>query len=212
MPFRFSTGRRGTARRPFRRFRRRSTVGRKIHRAIVRNNFKNTELKYFCVEDTFAVDTTGVLRSLVKIPQGLQEGERVGDQVSLKRLVFRGRLVVADSSNDIRIIIVALKKDGANVALTDFPKASTPTMEPYGCYTTLKKQYHVLYDVIHHVNSTSVSKNLNLNIKLGFDTTYAGSGTAAGINNDLVMYIISDSSVATHPVIAYNAQISYTDG
>lgn len=185
-----------------------------VTKAMLRRALKaNTECKYHCrTEEDLAVDgTTGIVRDLSIIPQGDDDGDRDGNVVSAKWLVVRGRLTNADTAgNVIRIVVARWFGEGAAVGPTDFPQQSgATTMGPFACWSSKKLNMHVLYDQLYKTDTDDPNTLIEFRCKVNSKINFAGSSTASATHNSIILFAISDSSVASHPAISFTSQLSF---
>lgn len=171
---------------------------------------KNTELKYFCrSEESVAVPNTGVLRTFALIPQGDSGTQRDGNVVCAKSFVLRARLENADlNGNMVRVIIA--RSRGITFGLSDFPLGSG-TLGPLGCWTNLKKSMSILHDRIYKTDNDDPNRLLMIRLRINAKMNFVDGTTNVPESGDLVMYLISDSTAASHPSISYVSQLSFTD-
>ena len=172
----------------------------------------NTELKYFCrSEEDLAVDgTTGIVRDLSLVAQGDDDDDRDGTVISAKWLVLRGRFGNADSAgNVLRIIVARVFGEGSAVGPTDFPQQSgTTTMGPFACWSSKKLNLKVLHDQLYKTDTDDPNTIFDIKMPVNAKINYASSATASATHNALILFVVSDSSVAMHPTISFTSQLS----
>lgn len=171
---------------------------------------KNTELKYHCrQEEAVAVPSTGVLRTFALIPQGDTSSTRDGNSVAAKSLVIRARLTNADTAGNMVRIIIARSR-GITFGLPDFPMGSG-TLGPLGCWTDLKRNMAVLHDRIYKTDSDDPNRLVMIRLRINGVMRFIDGTTNTPEVGDVSMFLVSDSTAATHPDITYSAQMSFTD-
>jgi len=176
------------------------------------------EVKTFCREEsTVRVSTAGVTRDLTLIPEGTDSAERIGTSVTLKSLVVRYRLLVADSTNMVRLIVVRYKGSGSDVSLSDFPdETGVAGLGPLGCWMTLlKEKFHtVLYDELINLGTDAADQALGVirvNLHRGKTNWDPAESATVPEEGGIMMFARSDSGAATHPDISYISQLNYFD-
>lgn len=209
MPYRRRKFTRKSSRRPYRK--RKAVTYAGLKRVLKRN----TELKYFCTtQEALPVDgTTGLTRNLNTIIQGDGADNRDGRVCSMKRLVIRMRIENADSNgNLVRLILCRWYGDATVVGPSDFPQQSGATTNgPLACWSNKKNTMKVLYDRVHKVDVDDPNRFVQINVGIYAKANFQSGATTAANHNGLILFAVSDSSVASHPTISYESQLSFTD-
>lgn len=172
-----------------------------------------------------AVSMTGVQYALSAIPQGSTDSTRDGDQINLKRLRIKMEIYqqgsggTNDFTNQVRILVVRWipMSTGAapvlaNVLQDSASAAQSATMSDYNW--DLRRQYVIEYD-----ETVNLSNAGNADQSLFFEKIWRTPGLPANFSagsttlqsNGLFIFIISDSLLATHPVINLYARLEYAD-
>ena len=213
MPYRRRTYRRRTRRNRGSRL----SLYRRL-RSVEKKQFNSSELKYFCREfGTTSVSSAGSgAWDLNLIPQGDGEGQRIGDSVNPKAAVLRWRLLMADATQSVRVIIARVYGRTGDLALSDFPIGGTAGTEPLGCYDRKHMKYKVLLDKLYtgtnaSGNSTSVISRTFVFRKLGGKIRWDTDTPADTERGGFVMFMVSDSLASTHPTVHATWQLSFTD-
>lgn len=196
---------------------------------------RRIENKFYPLYQKTTVDTAGYLQSLSNIGQGDTAMTRTGDDIHFVRYQMTAEIFnQADVHNTMRIIIFQWRPDDAIDAptvakLLDNISSSAvyPTHYQYNYVTRTK--YNVLYDKsfvlmpTYAFNSSGVvtsgvSRAAVNTFKVNIDTRRKlnkiirfNEGLNSG-KNKLYMLVVSDSILATHPTIAYSANIFFEDG
>lgn len=156
----------------------------------------------------------GSVYSISDVPQGDTDITRDGDQFVQRALRIRGKVVVADSHNLLRMLVFRWKQD-------DTPTVSDLLSSTYvGSVRAPYSPYHhdgrtnftVLFDKTYLTDSykTAVqidTKWINLRNKKQYMT--AGSSTAG--KNKIYVMIISDSAAEPSPLCDIVSRLTFTD-
>jgi len=172
-------------------------------------------------DQTFSAANAGSGATLVTvsaIPQGVAQGDRVGDQINFHDFTFNFQIVQinADLYSNFRIMFFQWK---VNTGL------QTPTLadilqntSAIGLYSMtnwpLRDQFNILYDEIHGMSGsttslTSQSDNAWINLKLSRRPkrrVIFNAGATSG-SNQIYLLVISDSAIAPFP--QYNLATRY---
>lgn len=147
---------------------------------------------------------------------------RVGDLVTVKRLDFKFNLIVADTTNIVRVILFKWNNDDAQYAPTvnsiiTSTDASTgyAALARYNWDNFKGRDFEVLYDKafqlcangeqgqVHQVSLWG--KGLGSTPKIQLNT-----GATTGKGRYGILYI-SDSAAVSHPTLAYTCRITFSD-
>lgn len=178
---------------------------------------KNTELKYFDVATSGAtnVDWTGLFHNLCIPAQGDTDVTRDGDKLNMKKLRLRCSIVQGDSYNNIRIIIFRWKQNNISVTpsasylISPYQGTAMSPVAPYNWDT--KDNTQILYDRVYTVDTSYPQRMVKINLNLSKLPKVAFDSGTTGGNNHLYMFIVSDSSAATHPTYNLLSRVSFTD-
>lgn len=169
---------------------------------------------------------------LQTIAQGDEEGQRQGDKITIKSLSFKvrfsvinGTVVNADGFNNVRMIVVKIPQPNTNS-----PLLVTDILQVQNWQSHYKKKsdvkYHILHDKTYYMDNqgfgTGASSdpkwqpvkshqavcNLKLNFPKGLDVTY-NAGTSVVFQNDVRLFLLSDSAVPGHPTITGYLRMIY---
>lgn len=155
-----------------------------------------------------AVETIG----LDLIAQGDTVSSRTGDKITLTKLDLRGQLVVADTHNFVRLVLVQVLSLNQIVIPSDVLQPDAVTNNPT-LYSPYTKDSRIKFDIIHDkfyklqqqaagaVYPEIVNVDLSYTWKNGLTITYPSqtAGNVTPIYNNIVLLVLSDSQVAGHP-------------
>lgn len=178
---------------------------------------KNTELKYYDYATTTSVDYAGTFYQLSAIAQGDTDVQRDGDKLTAKRCRIRGTVTTGDTTQVFRVICFRWKQNTLSVAPTQTYLLSPYTSSVQAAYCPMnhdtQANMQVLYDKTYVLNSVSKPQlliNISLNLSKLPKVSYDAGSTTNG-NNQIYMYVVSDSAVATHPSINFISRLSFVD-
>lgn len=171
------------------------------------------EIMYFDIDTVSSFTSSGATTSLSSIAQGDDVNTRDGNQITGKRLIFRGLLTINASANysSLRLIIAADREcTGSNPAVSDV----LATAEITGMYERKdnKSRFNILYDEVHTVNSTgSGQKFIKKLIPLkNMKIDYSGTSAADRRKNNLILLGISNEDT-NYPQLFWNTRFEFTD-
>ena len=190
------------------------------------NKLMNSEITYKDTIFNANVSSSGLFLTvgLQSISQGAEEGERTGDKITIKSLSFKGRFSVingtvinADGFNNVRMIVVKIPQPNTNA-----PVLVTDILQVQNWQSHYKKQsdvkFQILLDKTYYmdnqgfgtgqasdpkwqpVRSHQAVCNFKLKFPKGLDVTY-NAGTNVVYQNDIRVFLLSDSAAPGHPVI-----------
>ena len=178
-----------------------------IQSLINKNINKRAEKKHFLTYNTgYTVDYAGTIQSLSDIGQGDTDTTRDGDSFYLRSLRVKGSVLIADSTNAVRLIVFQWHADSSDdtATVSDILSSSAigTTVAPFSSYYHDKRRlYSILYDRTFNT-TTEMSQLL-------FDTGYLRpkvrkvnyvNATSVGVNKVFIL-AISDSAAALHPTV-----------
>lgn len=172
-----------------------------------------------------AIDT-GVLQSptaaglcqvLTMPPQGDSLSTRDGDEIVIKKLQFRLNIIIADTTNIVRLIVFRWADDNtlaANIPTPNQVLQSLNVASFYNYTTHRDGQVQVMYDRTWALSSAGVQdrfvKGSIYGKKLGKKKIVFDAAVITG--NDQIYYLlISDSVGAPHPSVGGVFRMTYTD-
>ncbi len=156
-------------------------------------------------------DNTGSITKLTTIPQGDTDSTRDGDHIKLTKLWMNVAVTYADASNVVRVIVFRWNQDDSSVAPTvnDITQ-SLSAYSPIHRDNERAHKFDIIFDKMFGVANVgpgiaTVEWRRPLKSQIAFQAT-ANTGTG-----HLYVYIISDSSAATHPGVNLISRVYYTD-
>lgn len=142
------------------------------------------------------------------LPNGTDN--RLGKRITLKRLFLKGQLLVADSRNFIRILLVRATSLQQIIIASDVlepdPISGNPSLySPYRKESKIK--FKVLYDKFYKTQTQAagavypavVNCDLSFTWKSGMSLTYNLDTVQPPIYGDIKLIVISDSTAVSHP-------------
>lgn len=163
----------------------------------------------------------GSIANLAQIGQGNGQAQRVGQQITAKKLHMRYWLEDNGGSHVARIIIVQYKKQSSSstpslAKILENYSAGTGSAWSQLSYTNqFKENFRLLYDKFHAVDTTGGPSTVarEFTIPLNCKIAYNGTQTTDIEKNGIYMFMLSDSTVASGagPKMHYGARLDYTD-
>lgn len=158
---------------------------------------------------------------MIQLAQGDGNNQREGDKVSLRYATLHLALTRADTSNIIRVLMVATPS-ATYAGLTDvlqYPNwtsaAEGVLCSPYKVKATNSEQtYQILMDKTYTLSgdiSTVVDKIKLKMPKKGKNCEFVGTNSVMPNNYNVSLLAISDSTGVSHPTIAYQFRFKYID-
>jgi len=164
-----------------------------------------------------SLSTTATIQTgMSTIPQGVQDGQRTGDDIELVRYYFKYSWAGADATNAIRVILFRWYENNS----TNPPTAAQVlqvSSNPISCInhdSIREKKLHVFYDKLHY---TSLNGPLAGGKDLVFSQKQMGRKNIAydngAITGEGLIYALfmSDSLAATHPALNWYGRVEYKD-
>jgi len=182
---------------------------RQIARVVKSMLNSSYEIKAYDTAISSTIDNTGSFTDLLVPSSGTLNYQRIGNSVSLKKLIVRCNFTVADSSNILRMVLLRWHPSSTS----DVPQVAellNSTSNPLAMYIIQKpSRFKVIYDQIITVDTYNPIKSLDfeldLNGKVSFDT-----GVTTG-SEHLYLFLQSDSGAASHPLFNYYGSVLYYD-
>jgi len=179
------------------------------------NNIAEKKYKANSIPQT-AVDFTGSLVDFhATIAQGDTDITRDGDQLWTRSFEFNYISIGVDTTNAMRILIFIWKPTSTPVVTDILAFGNGTNVAPGSPYNhDRRSDFYILYDALHSYSlggPDCISKKI-LIYKIPTylrKAQYVNQGTV-GANHIYVLFI-SDSAAATHPTIAYNSKLNFTD-
>ena len=177
---------------------------------------------------TPAVDYLGLL----DIGAGDEHYQRQGNKISLKSFNLKGLLFnsATDAYNKTRILIVQIRSLAylaptlgdiqiQEILEPDLTDPTSPTTSIFSHYKKNSKyKYKIIYDKLFQTQQVAAGStrvnNIMFNIRHTFKTPlpvhYQSSSPDIPVQNMVCMFLLSDSTVAPHPVATWNTRITWT--
>lgn len=171
------------------------------------------QLKHFRYAGfTNPVSSTPLILSLIDVGVGDTDLLREGDQLTLKSIHLRGDFLRGDTYNIIRLIIFQWKGDSTPLAADVFEDTSSAGALLYCPIRKDTRQLlNCLRDDMYYVNSTQNENQLyKYYINKGFTRKIVYQGGTTIASNKIYLAAVSDSTVASHPNLAYYSNINFT--
>jgi predicted RecA/RadA family phage recombinase len=158
---------------------------------------------------------------MFQLAKGDTNSTREGDKVSLRRGTLHLSLTRGDTSNIVRVLIVATPS-ATYAGLSDVLEyheydnhADGVFSSPYQVKATNSEQtYTVLADRIVQLRNDESTKVIKIPIKLpkkGKSCEFVGDSSVAPNNYNLSLLMISDSTASPHPKASYVMRWKYID-
>lgn len=206
-------------RRRMRRFRKRggrSVTARTVRKIVEKRIRRDTEVKYADFNDSgTGVDFSGTFIRVTNIAQGDSDTTRDGDKLTPVYLNVKWKVGVGDSTNIMRVIIFQWKQNILSISptqaylLAQTGSALSP-ISPYNWDT--RSNFRVLKDfkvTVDSVNKPQVVGRTFLKLNKLEKVAFDAGGTNG--NNQIYIYVVSDSGAASHPTWAMTARLAFTD-
>jgi len=180
-----------------------------------------TEVKSEDVTTTFAAPNTMldtvVVTNLCQVGQGNGVSQRVGQQITAKRLSVRYHIEAQSSQAAIaRVLIVQWKKQqpDTNPGLANVFENTGAGQAGISCYAftaEFKENFRVLHDATYAIDAaTRKSIFKEIDMPLNFKIAFNGSATSDIEKNGIYMFQQSDLSTSA-PKIWFSSRLQYTD-
>lgn len=158
---------------------------------------------------------------MFQLGQGSTNDTREGDKVSLRHGTLHLSLTRGDTSNIIRVLVVATPS-ATYAGLSDVLEYHSFTANAEGVFsspyqvkaTNSEQTYKVLYDNVFQLkgDQSTIVKKIKLNIpKRGINCDFVGTSSVAPNNYNLSLLMISDSTATPHPTASYAMRWKYID-
>lgn len=202
---------------------------RSIHKLykLVKNN---KERKFIDQQLTTTISTTWgnlLTRPLSYIPQGQGEGQRIGNQVMIKRIQFKTQVSVGDTFNTYRILIVRFGHTvtaslGIQNILQNY--SNTTPFQILGFFRrNAPSKYKVLYDsgvktLVGNGTSAQIpvtarsiaNHNIVLKFPKGILVQYSDATASSETNGFTYVVAVTDSAIAPHVGFQSMSRVIFT--
>ena len=158
---------------------------------------------------------------MLQIAKGDDNDKREGDKVSLRRGTLHLSLTRGDTSNIIRVLIVATPS-ATHAGLSDVLEYHSYTANKDGVFsspyqvkaTNSEQTYKVLADRLYQLPNDKSTITAKIPIKLpkkGRNCEFVGDASVAPNNYNISLLMISDSTASPHPKASYTMRWKYID-
>lgn len=202
--------------------------GSKIQKAMIRSVVKSMdrkviEVKRWTRDFANTVSTTaGLYDCIAGIAQGLDNTERIGNEITVKSITLRGIVYITpttgDAFNHLRMTLFQWHQD--NVVAPPDPNVIWQTafyVAGHGYYAPYnleqKPKYHIIKDKTFTLTRDN---NGSLHFLMKFSGKFVRNisfdqATGLPVMNGIYIYWQSDSGVVVHPGFAMSVTVDYTD-
>lgn len=198
--------------------------------------YANQDLRWKSVATTNLPAPSGLTPAqdflgLLDIAAGDEHYQRQGNKIALKTFNLKGQLFGAtgDAYNKIRILIVQIRSLYNAPTINDVkieqilePDVTNPTTVTTTILSHYKKnsqyKYNVLYDRMYQtqnivagaVRPNNIMWNISHKFKTPLPVHYQSSSPDIPVQNMVVMFALSDSSIAPNPLLTFNTRVTWT--
>lgn len=181
-----------------------------VKKAIVRD----AEMKYFDVASSNTASAASYFaENLLRIPQGVQQNQRIGDRIRVHRVQIHASVNAGDDWNTTRFILTAnqTRTTTSGTSLINGLLTGPPNPEAEPVWVDRVMYPH--WVAVDGASGTSASRPQQVNIdrKVNWLVKYADTTTSDPINRNLFFQLHSDSTVIPHPGLNGWCRISFTD-
>lgn len=199
----------------------RPRIKRKRAQKLSRRAVALTHETRYLLSDAAAtsLSTTPSFTVLNLMQQGDTAGTRDGNKIYLQSVDLRVQLIVADTTNLVRMLLVYDRQSNASnpsavgiANILDVPAAASQALGPQLIPT--KRRYNILLDRIFTLDLVDkYTWMIHKHIKINKYTEYNGNaGTVADIiTGGLYLIFISDSTAVSHPTMQFTAKLFFKD-
>ena len=177
---------------------------------------KQLELKSYDIGGGPTVSSVANITHLTPLPQGSGQSQRVGNEIVCSHAELSYELAIGDTINWIRVIMFQWHEDNGISVPTTPDILFTPASTNFGMnlyHFDERHRFKILFDKVHRLEANSLGSTIfvkDLRIKIPHKTlTYNGSATNG--QNQLYLWVVSDSALAAHPAIIWQARLLYRD-
>lgn len=192
-----------TSRRRYRRYRRKkSSFASKVRKVID----KVSETKTAAGDEDFTISDAGVDIKPVAMHTGIEQNQRIGNVIKLVSFQCTLFGIKADTTNVVRFILHI--PHCATDTLTNVDGLGTPLAVNESVDLD---RFTVLSDTVRIMSPGSEHYFYNLYKKLRARVHYSSNLSTSVEKNNLVLYIVSDSTAPGHPSVKGHWRLKYKD-
>jgi hypothetical protein len=174
----------------------------------------NIETKFFDLNATVNLDSTGANILVSGIAQGLDVSNRVGDSIRLQGISLNYSVAIATTTlvcSGRFVLIRDLENPGATPAWTDVFETTNPPITPYKYLN--RKRFAILHDeafVVQPLSFGGIIKHVD--IPAAGHIKYRGTTSGAASQAEGAIFLLYLGSAATNaPLLNFNVRLLYTD-
>ena len=162
-------------------------------------------------------DWDGSLIQVGQLQQGMDTDNRIGNEVFLHRVTFKGSFSQSQAGDDntIKVALILYRGSPPAIPLASTFFTNTGTVgAPIGFQqNVLDGSYRILYQKTFNLTDTYPIKMVDISSKLGVRARYNNAALGYPTNLYLALCIISDSDIqaANKPTFRYRCRYYYTD-
>lgn len=184
-------------------------------RSVIKGMAEKKFFNYFLNANPGAFATAPVIAPMGNPTIGTSDSNRIGDQITMLTARIRYSLELADTTNAVRVIILAFKDvNFAAFTMSDLMNtigSSTEEQEVMSYYNRDQlTRFQILYDKIHFLDEFHPYLQQDLVIKLK-DMKQQFVGGSQDCSNQIFIVAYSDSAAATHPQLQVSARFTFID-
>jgi hypothetical protein len=176
----------------------------------------NTRQKCYQYNSSASVATGwDVLQITSLVAQGVETHQRIGDRIIQRRLDYRGNILVGDTSNLFRMVLIYVPGDvGNNTPATYFDNGigGSPTALSFVKLYLRPQRFKVLFDKTWTLsqNSTTQMLHFEFSIPMNCPADFL-SPTTTVQTGSIWQFMVSDSAVVPHVGVNYGLRLFYSD-
>jgi len=166
-----------------------------------------------------AVSTGATTLVLTAIPQGMDQGSRIADQIRILGFKINWQVYCADTTNVLRTIFWTYKPNSANFApsgnvVMNYGSSGVSVQPDSQLNWQNRKDYKIHYDKEYNLslnaNPMEITQ-MRVNIPEKYQKVdFISSGATTGLGH-LCLTTVSDSAAASHPYITGTIRLFYQD-
>jgi len=158
---------------------------------------------------------------MIQLAKGDSNSTREGDKVSLRHATLHLALTRGDTSNIVRVLVVATPS-ATHAGLSDVLEyhstsshGDMPFASPYQVKATNSEQtYKILADKVYQLKGDMSTLVTKIKLKLpkkGKNCEFVGDSSVSPNNYNISLLMISDSTATPHPTASYSFRVKYID-
>ncbi len=151
-----------------------------------------------------SIDNTGTMYSLDSVAQGTGDQARTGNNSHVKEIWYHGQVVNGDTTNTFRFVLFRWN-DNTTATASDLFTSSNYSTSYYNVINIKSGKLQILADRV--ISAPYVKMHEIIRLKQNHPIQWGGSSASPAINGALYLFIVSDSTAASHPNVAGNAMV-----